>query len=186
MDKLQAACDKLAAAMDVSDSDDGGAAPLALVAASPDVDASPAAEAAALSGVADAGRPLDVWFAAAAVRADARRSKEGDAARLERDLWAALARLSGEDLLEASEADFPNRGGFSTAWSAWAAASSEEAARREACALAWLEDGAADAARYFAEAPADLASLADGDCVRRRGGDLSRCLLDVRRVGAVS
>jgi len=159
---LQQACDRLQQAMDT---DDLPEAQLALT-STQKVDGGPEAEARALPDVMDRSRPLDAWLGEAAQRAEARRVLSGDDRdRQARDLYSAAARLAAEGLLDADAPEMEDDGLRSTAWSAYEATQLTARARREAVALAWLEDGAKERVRYFSEAEPSRASLEDADCV---------------------
>ena len=161
-DALAKACDRLAQAMDTDPPE-----PLALPAAPQQaIDGGPAAEARALPDLLDAAQPLDAWLAAAAQRAEARRLETGDDRdRQARDLYAAAAKLAAAGLLEHDRPEMDDDGPRSTAWSAYEATQRTARARREAAARAWLEDGAKDQVRYFAESGASREALEDADCV---------------------
>ena len=115
------------------------------------------------------------WLGEAAQRAEARRVLSGDDRdRQARDLYSAAARLAAEGLLDADAPAMEDEGLRSTAWSAYEATQLTARARREAVALAWLEDGAKERVRYFSEAEPSRASLEDADCVEGGVARLAR------------
>ena len=80
-------------------------------------------------------------------------------------MYAAAAKLAAAGLLEHDRPEVDDDGPRSTAWSAYEATQRTARARREAAARAWLEDGAKDQVRYFAEGGASRQALEDADCV---------------------